>query len=55
MLPEYIASLDDPRIAEYRYVANPAAMERAGLFVAEGRVVVARLLAIRHNSRPRIP
>ena len=46
MLPEHIAALDEPRIAEYRYVANPAAMERAGLFVAEGRFVVARLLSL---------
>jgi tRNA G18 (ribose-2'-O)-methylase SpoU len=46
MLPEHIASLDDPRIAEYRHIANPAAIERAGLFVAEGRFVVARLLSL---------
>jgi tRNA G18 (ribose-2'-O)-methylase SpoU len=30
--------------AEYRYVADPAALARAGLFVAEGRIVVQRLL-----------
>ena len=32
-----IASLTDPRVREYLSVANPAAIERAGLFVAEGR------------------
>lgn len=30
--------------AEYTMVAHPAALERAGLFVAEGRLVVQRLL-----------
>jgi len=30
--------------AEYRFVGDPAALERAGLFVAEGRAVVQRLL-----------
>jgi tRNA G18 (ribose-2'-O)-methylase SpoU len=40
-----VTSLDDPRIAHYREVANPAAILRAGLFVAEGRWVVERLLA----------
>jgi tRNA G18 (ribose-2'-O)-methylase SpoU len=30
--------------AEYAMVADPAALERAGLFVAEGRLVVQRLL-----------
>lgn len=39
-----VASLDDPRISEYRHVGDPAAIERAGLFVAEGRWVVERLL-----------
>jgi tRNA G18 (ribose-2'-O)-methylase SpoU len=43
--PLRIQSLDDPRVAEYRDIANPAALVRAGLFVAEGRFVVARLLA----------
>jgi tRNA G18 (ribose-2'-O)-methylase SpoU len=30
--------------SEYQLVGNPAALERAGLFVAEGRIVVSRLL-----------
>jgi tRNA G18 (ribose-2'-O)-methylase SpoU len=40
----FIASADDPRLAAYRVVANPAGLLRAGLFVAEGRWVVERLL-----------
>ena len=39
-----VASLDDPRVALYRELANPEALIRAGVFVAEGRLVVARLL-----------
>jgi tRNA G18 (ribose-2'-O)-methylase SpoU len=39
-----VASLDDPRVAGYRHLADPAWLERAGLFVAEGRLVVTRLL-----------
>jgi tRNA G18 (ribose-2'-O)-methylase SpoU len=38
-------SVDDPRIAGYRDIANPAALAAAGVFVAEGRLVVRRLLA----------
>jgi tRNA G18 (ribose-2'-O)-methylase SpoU len=40
-----ITSLDDPRLQDYRAVADPAALVRMGLFVAEGRWVVERLLA----------
>ena len=40
-----IESLADPRVAEYHNVANPDALRRSGLFVAEGRLVVRRLLA----------
>ena len=40
-----VNTLDDPRIAEYRHTADPQAIERTGLFVAEGRWVVERLLA----------
>jgi tRNA G18 (ribose-2'-O)-methylase SpoU len=39
-----VESLDDPRVAEFRSMTDPAAMRRAGLFVAEGRFVVERLL-----------
>ena len=41
-----IESLDDARVTDYRLVMNPAALQRAGLFVAEGRFVVRRLLQL---------
>src|SRR5687768_14631619 len=34
----------DPRLDAYRCVGDHAALERAGLFVAEGRLIVERLL-----------
>jgi tRNA G18 (ribose-2'-O)-methylase SpoU len=37
----------DPRLAPYRLVGDGAALERDGLFVAEGRLVVERLLTDR--------
>jgi tRNA G18 (ribose-2'-O)-methylase SpoU len=40
-----IESLADPRVAEYHNISNPDALLRGGLFVAEGRLVVRRLLA----------
>jgi tRNA G18 (ribose-2'-O)-methylase SpoU len=40
-----IESLADARIAEYHSISNPDALLRRGLFVAEGRLVVRRLLA----------
>jgi tRNA G18 (ribose-2'-O)-methylase SpoU len=40
-----IESLADSRVAEYHHISNPDALRRAGLFVAEGRLVVRRLLA----------
>lgn len=36
--------LDDPRIAEYRDVPDPVLIRARGLFVAEGRLVVRRLV-----------
>jgi len=39
--------LTDPRLTLYRLVGDGAALEREGLFVAEGRLVVERLLADR--------
>lgn len=36
--------LDDPRLADFRLVADPAALARAGLFVAEGRLILPRVL-----------
>jgi tRNA G18 (ribose-2'-O)-methylase SpoU len=41
---EPIEDAADPRIAPYRAVGDPVALEREGLFVAEGRLVVERLL-----------
>jgi tRNA G18 (ribose-2'-O)-methylase SpoU len=39
-----IDRLDDPRLAEYRAVGDPALARSRGLFVAEGRMVVRRVL-----------
>ncbi len=36
----------DAAIAPYRAIGDPAALERDGLFVAEGRLIVERLLAL---------
>jgi tRNA G18 (ribose-2'-O)-methylase SpoU len=35
---------DDPRLADYRNVPDPELVERRGIFIAEGRLVVRRLL-----------
>ena len=37
-------SLDDPRLDDYRHVADHKALVQRGLFVAEGRLVVERLV-----------
>lgn len=39
-----IRDIEDPRLAEYRWVASPDTLVRQGRFVAEGRFVVQRLL-----------
>jgi tRNA G18 (ribose-2'-O)-methylase SpoU len=41
-----VNSLDDPRVAAYRWVAAPERLLAEGLFVVEGRLVVPRLLAL---------
>lgn len=41
-----LVALDDERLADYRLLADPAALKLAGLFVAEGRLVVRRLLGL---------
>ncbi|MGZ9006270.1 MAG: hypothetical protein ACXW20_21060, partial [Burkholderiales bacterium] len=41
---EPIERLDDPRIADYAHVGDPGWLESHKLFVAEGRLVVQRLL-----------
>ena len=45
MSPESVDHADDPRVAPFRDVAHPARVEGRGLFVAEGRLVVRRVLA----------
>lgn len=39
-----VASLDDPRVSGYRHIADVAWLQHANLFVAEGRLVVRRVL-----------
>jgi tRNA G18 (ribose-2'-O)-methylase SpoU len=41
---ERIGAQDDPRLDAYRYVGDPQWLLTRGLFVAEGRLVVSRLL-----------
>ena len=43
---EHIHDLDDARLADYRMVGDPDALKARSLFVAEGQLVVARLLQI---------
>ena len=42
---ERVYDLHDPRLADYRFVGDPARLREQGLLVAEGRFVVQRLLA----------
>lgn len=50
MIP--LEGLDDPRLEDYRHVADHDALVARGLFVAEGRLVVARLVrGGRHHVR----
>ena len=41
-----ITAADDRRVQDYRAVREPELVRRRGLFIAEGRLVVARLLAL---------
>jgi tRNA G18 (ribose-2'-O)-methylase SpoU len=43
-----IDQVDDPRLAPYRHVGDPAWLREHGVFVAEGRLVVARLIDSGH-------
>ena len=43
----HIRSLDDPRVGGYRDVASPDRLAERGVFVAEGRLVVRRLVELR--------
>lgn len=40
-----LETLDDPRVAAYRSMSDPELVKQRGLFVAEGRLVVERLIA----------
>jgi tRNA G18 (ribose-2'-O)-methylase SpoU len=42
----HVSRADDPRLQHYRHVGEPAWLEQHGLFVAEGRLVVERLLSL---------
>jgi len=43
---DWIFAADDPRVQDYRAVREPELVRRRGLFIAEGRLVVERLLAL---------
>lgn len=43
-MAEHVASIDDPRLSDYRHVGDPRWLAEQGLFVAEGRLVVQRVL-----------
>ena len=49
--PIRIATVDDPRLDGFRVVSDPELMRDRGLFVAEGRLAVERLLASRFRAR----
>ena len=40
----HVTRVDDPRLQHYRHVGHPAWLEAQGLFVAEGRLVLERLI-----------
>jgi tRNA G18 (ribose-2'-O)-methylase SpoU len=44
----HVTSLDDLRLAAYRHIADPDQLLDLGLFVAEGRLVVRRLIDLHH-------
>ena len=46
----HIDDSDDTRLAPYRMVAAPRELAREGLFAAEGRLVLPRLLASRYRA-----
>ena len=48
--PFRIATVDDPRVRDFRGMSDPAFMRERGLFVAEGRLAVERLLASRFRT-----
>jgi tRNA G18 (ribose-2'-O)-methylase SpoU len=44
----HINALDDMRVSAYRHIADPEQLLDLGLFVAEGRLVVRRLVDLQH-------
>ena len=46
-----VAAVDDPSLHDFRVMSDPALMRERGLFVAEGRLAVERLLASRFRTR----
>ena len=46
-----IDSVDDGRVGDFRVVSDPVLMRERGLFVAEGRLAVERLLASRFRAQ----
>jgi tRNA G18 (ribose-2'-O)-methylase SpoU len=45
----FLTGLDDPRLDDYRHIADHDALVQRGIFVAEGRLVVERLIAQRQH------
>jgi tRNA G18 (ribose-2'-O)-methylase SpoU len=45
-----VPNIDDSRVSGYRAVADPNRLLELGVFVAEGRLVVRRLIELRHWS-----
>src|SRR5690349_10602168 len=43
-----VSAIDDPRLAAYQHIAEPERLLELGVFVAEGRLVVRRLIDLRH-------
>jgi tRNA G18 (ribose-2'-O)-methylase SpoU len=46
----HVTSIDDMRVSAYQHIADPDQLRDLGLFVAEGRLVVRRLIDLQHWS-----
>jgi tRNA G18 (ribose-2'-O)-methylase SpoU len=46
----HLGTVDDPRVGDYAAVGDPELVRRRGLFVAEGRLVVERLVAANRHA-----
>ncbi|QDU93593.1 Putative TrmH family tRNA/rRNA methyltransferase [Lignipirellula cremea] len=49
-MAEFLTTLDDPRAAPYRDLPDRKSARQSGLFIAEGRLLVKRLLASRFQA-----